>query len=40
MKFDDELIGSLQTFELSVNERSEKKNKSIAFISNTEDEEV
>jgi hypothetical protein len=40
MKFDDELIGSLQTFELSVNERLEKKNKSIAFISNTEDEEV
>jgi hypothetical protein len=36
----DKLIGSLQTFELSVNERSEKKNKSIAFISNTEDEEV
>jgi hypothetical protein len=40
MKFDDELIGSLQTFELSVNERSEKKNKSIAFVSNTDDEEV
>ena len=33
----DELIGSLLTFELSINERSEKKNKSIAFVSNTED---
>jgi hypothetical protein len=30
----------LQTFELSVNERSEKKHKSIAFVSNTDDEEV
>ena len=35
----DELIGSLLTFELSINERSEKKNKSIAFVTNTEDEE-
>ena len=35
----DELVGSLQTFELSINERSEKKNKSIAFVTNTEDEE-
>ena len=33
----DELVGSLLTFELSINERSEKKNKSIAFVSNTED---
>ena len=36
----EELVGSLQTFELAINERSEKKNKSIAFISNTNDEEV
>ncbi|KAK2382273.1 hypothetical protein QL285_069821 [Trifolium repens] len=34
----DELIGSLQTFELSINERSEMKNKSITFISNTGDD--
>src|ERR1044072_7891724 len=27
----DELIGSLQTFELSLNDKAEKKNKSIAF---------
>ncbi|MCI57686.1 gag-pol polyprotein, partial [Trifolium medium] len=27
----DELIGSLQTFELGINQRNEKKNKSIAF---------
>jgi hypothetical protein len=35
----DELIGSLETFELAINERGEKKNKSIAFISNADDEE-
>ena len=35
----DELVGSLITFELSINERPEKKNKSITFVSNTEDEE-
>ncbi|KAK2369181.1 gag-protease polyprotein [Trifolium repens] len=34
----DELIGSLQTFELYINERSEMKNKSITSISNTDDE--
>ncbi|KAK2351719.1 hypothetical protein QL285_096927 [Trifolium repens] len=34
----DELIGSLQTFELSINERSEMKNKSITSISNIDDE--
>ncbi|MCI35039.1 gag-pol polyprotein, partial [Trifolium medium] len=28
----DELIGSLQTFEMAINDRSEK-NKSIAFVS-------
>ena len=31
----DKLVGSLQTFELSINERSEKKPKSITFKSNT-----
>jgi hypothetical protein len=36
----DELIGSLQTFELAIEDRSEKKSKGIALISNTEDEEV
>src|SRR5580765_8609124 len=29
----DELIGSLQTFELTLNERTDKKNKNIAFVS-------
>src|SRR4051812_24428655 len=33
----DELIGSLQTFELSICEHVQKKNKSIAFITNTND---
>lgn len=32
----DELIGSLQNFEMSINERSEKKNNEIVFVSNTE----
>src|ERR1044072_677493 len=32
----DELIGSLQTFELTLNDRTEKKSKSIAFVSNTD----
>jgi len=36
----DELIGSLKTFELAINGRTEKKNKSIVFISNTEEEDV
>ena len=35
----DELVGSLLTFELSINERSEKKKKRIAFVSNIGDEE-
>jgi hypothetical protein len=35
----DELVGSLQTFEMSINERGDKKNKSVAFISNDDDEE-
>jgi hypothetical protein len=34
-----ELIGSFQTFELAINERSEKKNKSIVFNSNTDDDD-
>ncbi|MCH79439.1 gag-protease polyprotein [Trifolium medium] len=34
----DELVGSLKTFELSVNEKSDKKVKSIAFASNTSDD--
>ncbi|PNX66967.1 gag-protease polyprotein [Trifolium pratense] len=34
----DELVGSLQTYELATNERMEKKTKSIAFVSNAEDE--
>ncbi|KAI5444767.1 hypothetical protein KIW84_013155 [Lathyrus oleraceus] len=33
----DELIGSIQTFEISINERSENKNKGIAFVSNTKE---
>ncbi|CAJ2633234.1 uncharacterized protein LOC123890825 [Trifolium pratense] len=35
----DELIGSLQTYEVAANERTEKKTKSIAFVSNAEVEE-
>src|SRR3954462_8099397 len=34
----EELIGSLQTFEMGMNENSEKKNKSIAFVSNSQEE--
>jgi hypothetical protein len=34
----DELIGSLQTFEMGLNDGSEKKTKSMAFMSNTEEE--
>lgn len=35
----DELIGSLQNFEMTLNDRFEKKNKSIAIVSNTEEDE-
>ncbi|XP_045810770.1 uncharacterized protein LOC123905185 [Trifolium pratense] len=35
----DELIGSLQTYELAMNQRKEKKNKSLAFASNTREDE-
>src|ERR1044072_919146 len=34
----DELIESLQTFELTLNDRAGKKNKSIAFMANTGEE--
>ncbi|KAK2428670.1 gag-protease polyprotein [Trifolium repens] len=34
----DELVGSLQTFEIVLNDRGDKKNKSIAFVTNTEDD--
>lgn len=33
----DELIDFLQTFEMSINDRSTNKNKGIAFVSNTEE---
>lgn len=33
----DELLGSLQTFDMSSKERSKKKNKKIAFVSNSEE---
>lgn len=36
----DELIGFLQTFEISFNERSEKKNKGISFVSYTEEDGI
>jgi len=36
----NELIRSLQTFELAVYDRPEKKNKNITFISNTNEEDV
>ncbi|KAK2450393.1 gag-protease polyprotein [Trifolium repens] len=36
----EELIGSLLTCEVAINERMEKKSKSIAFATNTEDEET
>ncbi|XP_045795337.1 uncharacterized protein LOC123889868 [Trifolium pratense] len=35
----DELIGSLQTYELSINQRKDKKNKSLAFTPNARDEQ-
>jgi len=36
----DEQIGSLQTFELAINDRCEKKKKNIAFASNNNEEDV
>src|ERR1044072_9072205 len=35
----DELIGSLQAFEMTLNDKSEKKTKSIAFLTNAEMED-
>ncbi|XP_057432974.1 uncharacterized protein LOC130725802 [Lotus japonicus] len=35
----DELIGSLQTFEMSLNDMPEKKSKSIAFMSNVDEDQ-
>ena len=35
----DELIGSLETYELGMSDGSEKKVKTIAFMSNTEEKE-
>lgn len=32
----DELIGSLQTFETVISDKSEKKNKGITFVSTSE----
>src|ERR1044072_1050046 len=34
----DELIGSLQTFELTLNDMADKKNKCITFMANIEEE--
>jgi len=36
----EELIGSLQNFELVIDNRTEKKGKGIAFIANTTDDEA
>jgi hypothetical protein len=36
----EELIGSLLTYEIAINERTDKKAKSIAFVTNAEDEEA
>jgi len=36
----EEHIGSLQTFEMAINDKSENKNKSISFVSNTSDEQT
>src|SRR3954468_16986978 len=34
----EELIGSLQTFEMGISDNTEKKNKSLAFVSNSQEE--
>jgi hypothetical protein len=36
----EELIGSLLTCEIAINDRTDKKEKNIAFVTNTEDEET
>lgn len=35
----DELISSLQIFKMAINDKFEKKNKSITFVSNIEENE-
>ena len=35
----DELIGFLQTYEMTLSDESEKKNKGVAFVSNTEEDD-
>lgn len=35
-----ELIGSLLTFEMEINDKLEKRNKSVVFKANIEDDEV
>jgi len=35
----DELIGSLQNFEITINNKTDKKGKGIAFVSNVETDE-
>lgn len=35
----DELIGSLRTFEVSINGRSKNKNKGVTFVSNYQESE-
>lgn len=35
----NELIGSLQTFEVGISDRNKNKTKSITFVSNTKDEQ-
>ena len=36
----DELIGSLQNFELTINNKTDNKGKGIAFVSNVETDET
>jgi hypothetical protein len=36
----EELIGSLLTYEIAINERTDKKTKSMAFVTNAEDEDA
>jgi hypothetical protein len=36
----EELIGSLQTFEMAINDQPEKKNKGISLLSNTYDDQT
>jgi len=36
----DDLIGSLQNFEITINNKTDKKGKGIAFVSNVETDET